>query len=148
MNDVRTLSDTLSFRIGVLGSRVADRFAERLTQLDLKPKHAGTLVALSVHAGVSQQELAGLMKVAPSLVVTLVDHLERAGAVERTRDAGDRRRQNLALTAHGRDLLARCTRIAEQLDDEITAELAATDRDRLTELLGTLAVREGIAGRD
>jgi DNA-binding MarR family transcriptional regulator len=123
---------------------VADRFAERIATLDLKPKHAGVLVALSIESGLSQQELAARMRVAPSLVVTLADHLENMGAIERIRDPGDRRRQNLALTRKGRDLLAKCARLAEDLDHKLTAELAEQDRARLHHVLGVLATREGL----
>ena len=53
-----------------------------------------------------------------------------------------RRRQNLSLTRKGRDLLAKCTRIAQRIDDELTAEV--DDVDRLHELLGVLAAKEGL----
>ncbi|HVV08493.1 hypothetical protein [Amycolatopsis sp.] len=52
------------------------------------------------------------MRVAPSLMVTLADH----------------RRQNLVLTRTGRELLAKCTRIAERLDEKFTAERPGTGR--------------------
>ena len=144
VNDVTELSGTLSFRLGVLGTRVSERYAAQLVPLGLKPKHAGVLMLVRANSGISQQELAESMRVAPSLVVSLADHLEQLGALERVRDPADRRRQQLALTARGRQLLAKCTRIAEKLDDELTTELAAIDRDRLNRLLGTLTASEGI----
>jgi DNA-binding MarR family transcriptional regulator len=142
VNDVKGLNGTLTFRLGVLGTVVTNRFADRIAALDLKPKHAGVLVALSTGSGASQQELAGRMGVAPSLMVTLADHLEDLGAIERVRDPDDRRRQNLSLTRKGRDLLAKCTRIAQQIDDELTAEVDGAER--LPALLGALAARESL----
>jgi DNA-binding MarR family transcriptional regulator len=142
VNDVKGLNGTLTFRLGVLGTVVTNRFADRIAALDLKPKHAGVLVALSTGSGASQQELAGRMGVAPSLMVTLADHLEDLGAIERVRDPDDRRRQNLSLTRKGRDLLAKCARIAQQIDDELTA--AVDGAERLPALLGALAAREGL----
>jgi DNA-binding MarR family transcriptional regulator len=142
VNDAKGLNGTLTFRLGVLGTVVTNRFADRIAALDLKPKHAGVLVALSTGSGASQQELAGRMGVAPSLMVTLADHLEDLGAIERVRDPDDRRRQNLSLTRKGRDLLAKCARIAQQIDDELTA--AVDGAERLPALLGALAAREGL----
>jgi DNA-binding MarR family transcriptional regulator len=144
VNDVKPLSGTLAFRLGVVGTVVANRFGEHIVELGLKPKHAGLLVALSAGAGASQQELAQRMGVAPSLVVTLADHLEGMGAIERVRDAADRRRQNLALTDRGRDLLVRCARISEKVGDELTAGLDEADRERLSRLLGKVAAAEGL----
>ncbi|RDI63778.1 MarR family winged helix-turn-helix transcriptional regulator [Nocardia pseudobrasiliensis] len=145
MNEVKTgLPATLAFRLGVLGTRTADRFAERLAAHDLKPKHAGLLAALDHGAAASQQELAGRMEVAPSLVVALADHLERLGAIERVRDIDDRRRQVLKLTAHGRTLLERCEREARAIDAELMAPLSAKDRAALHRALGALAAEAGL----
>lgn len=144
VNDLKTLSDTLAFRIGVLGARLTERFAEQIDTLDLKPKHAGMLVVLSTGGGLSQQEVADQMMVAPSLVVLLADHLERIGAIERTRDAEDRRRHNLTLTRKGRELLARCTRIALRIDHALTADLTSSDRDLIQQLIATITATEGI----
>jgi DNA-binding MarR family transcriptional regulator len=140
------LATTMAFRMGVLGARLGDRFAERLAAHDLKPKHAGLLVALSQAKAASQQELAARLQVAPSLVVALADHLERCGAIQRVRDRGDRRRQVLTLTDRGRELLDLCEREARALDAELVAELAEDDHAALRRGLAALAARSGLPG--
>jgi DNA-binding MarR family transcriptional regulator len=138
------LTETLTFRLGALGSRVADRFVAAVARYDVKPKHVGLLVAIDASGPASQLELARVLRVAPSLVVQLADHLVALGAIERSRDAKDRRRQYLLLTAAGRRLLTACGEAARQVDEELAAGLSAGQLDELRGLLGVLATREGL----
>jgi DNA-binding MarR family transcriptional regulator len=138
------LPSTVAFRLGTVGAVVADRFADKIEKLDLKPKHAGLMTALAAGVPASQQELATRLGVAPSLVVTLADHLEALGAVQRVRDPGDRRRQVVSLTDHGRQLLAQCAASARDLDEELTAGLTPAQRKALRDALGVLAERAGL----
>ena len=144
MKDVRGLPETIMFRLGTVGSVAGELFAERIQAYDLKPKHAGLMTALSEGVAPSQQELAARLGVAPSLVVSLADHLETLGAVRRVRDPGDRRRQVLTLTDHGRALLEQCAAAASALDEEFTATLAPEQRVALHDALGVLAAAHGL----
>ncbi|MFI5688274.1 MarR family winged helix-turn-helix transcriptional regulator [Streptomyces sp. NPDC051636] len=147
MNEVKGsagLPQTLVFRLGTLGAVIGDRFAERIEPYDLKPKHVGLLTALGQDSFASQQDLAARLGVAPSLVVSLADHLESLGAVQRVRGPDDRRRQVLTLTERGHQLLGDCAAEARALDTEITAHLSADQRDALLEALGGLAARAGL----
>lgn len=141
MSDVKgtPLFATAAFRLGTVGAVVADRFADRIAEHDLKPKHVGLLAALTTAPAASQLDLARLMGVAPSLVVRLADHLEDLGAVERVRDPGDRRRQALRLTDRGHDLLAACAEISRSLDRELLAGLSGAERAALRTGLGAVA---------
>ncbi|MCX5140711.1 MULTISPECIES: MarR family winged helix-turn-helix transcriptional regulator [unclassified Streptomyces] len=148
MKDVKRdkLTDTVSFRLGTVGAITAELFAERIAAHGLKPKHAGLMALLASGAAASQQEIARTMRVTPSLVVGLADHLEELGAVGRERDPGDRRRQILTLTDRGRELLGICTSTASAIDEELTAGLDDAFRDRLRETLAVLAERAGLPG--
>ncbi|MGA4545850.1 MarR family winged helix-turn-helix transcriptional regulator [Uniformispora flossi] len=143
VNDVKW-TQTLNFRLGALGALVADEYAQALTPHGLKPKHVGLLEVLDSGLAASQLEIAKLMRVAPSLVVSLADHLESVGAIERLRDPADRRRQILSLTDTGRDLLAQCTAEAVALDAKLTAELTSSQRAALAAALGRLAAAYGL----
>ncbi|ACZ85298.1 MarR family winged helix-turn-helix transcriptional regulator [Streptosporangium roseum] len=146
VNDVKpaSVAGTVTFRLGVLGTAVADRFAAAIQPLDLKPKHVGLMVVLDTRGAGVQLEIARTMGVAPSLVVSLADHLERLGAIARVRDAGDRRRQLLSLTKHGRELLRDCHTRAQALDEELLAGIGADDRAVLRRVLGGLAADAGL----
>lgn len=79
MNAVK-LTSTLTFRLGTLGAVLTDRFTARLAAHDLKPKHVGLLAVLDSGVAASQLDVAKIMSVAPSLVVSLADRLEELGA--------------------------------------------------------------------
>jgi DNA-binding MarR family transcriptional regulator len=133
------LPDTVSFLLGTVGSVVAQRFADRIARHDLKPKHVGVLIALTSGRASAQLDVATELGVAPSLVVRLADHLEGIGAIERSRDPEDRRRQLLRLTDHGRALLADCAAVTRSLETEILAGLRAADRAALRDTLRRVA---------
>jgi DNA-binding MarR family transcriptional regulator len=137
------LTDTVTFHLGTLGTIITDRFAERIGEFGLKPKHVGLLVTLDAGGPASQQHLARALRVVPSLVVALADHLEELGAVRRQRDPEDRRRQNLVLTAKGRTLLRRCTAIAAAMDAELTADLDPPAREALRRALMAVSAGHG-----
>ncbi|WP_433603504.1 MarR family winged helix-turn-helix transcriptional regulator [Nocardia sp. CA-135953] len=102
---------------------------------------------LAVNGPTSQMEMAQVLRVAPSLVVALADHLESLGATERLRDPEDRRRQNLSPTSHGGALLRKSLDAAQAIDAETTADLSAAERADLHRILGTLADRHGLPSR-
>ncbi|MFF4350382.1 MarR family winged helix-turn-helix transcriptional regulator [Streptomyces sp. NPDC001530] len=133
------VNSSVVFRLGVLGAMATDLFAARIEAHELKPKHVGLMVALDAGRASSQLEVAGVMGVAPSLVVALADHLQKLGAIQRVRDPSDRRRQVLTLTEHGRELLAVCGKLAQSADAEFAADLTATESAVLTDLLDRLA---------
>lgn len=134
MSDVKGAADlraTVVFNLGTLGALAADRFAQRVEALGLKPKHAGLLAALDAGQAMSQQDLARRLGVAPSLIVALADQLEGLGALERVRDPQDRRRQVLHLTTEGRRLLSDCVVAAQAVDEELTSGLSDSQRATL-----------------
>ncbi len=142
--DASGLTSTVVFRLGTLGTVVTDRFTREIEGLGLKPKHVGLMAALGHAAVASQQELAARMGVAPSLMVSLADHLEDLGAVQRVRDPRDRRRQVLTLTEEGQRLLDRCASMARTLDEEVMAGLTEKQRKALAEALHVMANRAGL----
>ena len=133
------ITDTAAFQLGTVGVIVAQRFADRIAKLDLKPKHVGVLDLVAATPGASQLDIAGAMGVVPSLVVRLVDHLERLGAVERVRASDDRRRQTLHLTERGHALLTECTAISRSLDADLLAGLGTAERTALQAALREVA---------
>ncbi len=137
------LFDSLVVRLGIVGARWEARYARSLAREGLKPKHVALLAV--IHAGVvgSQVEIAARMQVLPSVVVGLADDLEKLGAVSRSRDPSDRRRQFIRLTPRGEQMLSRANSILANLDEAMSIELG----DKLGSLraaLEVLAIHEGI----
>ena len=129
----------IGFLLAQLGSAAASRFAARTRELGITPAQAGVLRILGRRPGISQRDLADTLGAVPSRVVALIDALQAAGYVTRTRSTSDRRNHELALTDAGRTALSDLRAIAEAHEKDVTKALSPEQRSQLTELLGVLA---------
>ena len=136
------------FRLGVLGAQITRAFSARIEGTGLTHKQVGLLAVVDAGVASSQREIASAMRVAPSLVVSLVDQLVRLGAVRRTRSRTDRRAHILEITVEGRRLLALGADAARRLDAELRASLSPAGRAALDEFLAELAGPAELAGLD
>ncbi len=125
----------VSFLLSQVGAHGAGMFEDRLAPLELKPHHAGLLRMLGTNPGLSQQEMSELFGVFPSRLVELLDQLEARQFIERRANPQDRRGHRVFLTRRGRGALQRIARLTRQLDDDLTAALAADEREQLCRLL-------------
>src|ERR671934_1029126 len=97
-----SLADQVGYLLSKAHSRVHNAANDALEPLGLTVKHYG-LLTLLVHEGpVSQGRLGHGMKIDRTTMVALIDDLERAGHVDRTRNPEDRRAYALAATAAGK----------------------------------------------
>ena len=144
-NNVPPHVDRVAFLLTQLGTRMHDRFAERLRPFGLHPRHYGMLGHLAAAEGSSQQALADALGVHRSAMVALVDDLEERGLAERRRDPADRRAYTLHLTAEGRSRLAELHAIAEEEEEVLLAPLDPAARRELVARLQGLAAAQGLA---
>ena len=72
---------------------------------DTRMREISVLVVLDELGAVSQREVAALTRTSPTVMVRLVDSLERREWVTRERNTEDRRRQAVRLTTMGRTAL-------------------------------------------
>ena len=91
------------------------------------------LVAIKQTPGIGVSELAARERMSPAGMSGHVDRLERAGLVQRTPNAADRRRQGLTLTRAGERVLRSVKRrrtawLAGRLEQLDADELEAIDR--------------------
>jgi len=136
--------DSPAFLLAQLGAHAASKFAERLGAVDLTPPHAGILRFVSGAGGISQQELAGHLRILPSRLVVLIDQLEERGMVERRADPADRRTYALHLTAKGTETLKTIGRLARDHQDALLVSLTPNERDVLASLLRKVADQQGL----
>jgi DNA-binding MarR family transcriptional regulator len=134
----------VAFLLAQLGAHATERFAERIAALDLSPAQAGLLRAVAREPGRSQQAVAEQLGVQPSRFVALVDELEQRGAVERRRNATDRRLYALHLTAQGELLMRDVGQAGQAHENDICAALSPADRATLRELLQRVADQQGL----
>jgi DNA-binding MarR family transcriptional regulator len=105
-------------------------------------RHYEVLRALSDLEACSQQELAALLWVNRTIMVKLIDTLERDGLVERRVNPLDRRAYALKLAPAGQVVLVALSAAAERADAGLGAPLTQRERRRLLALLRAIAEPE------
>lgn len=98
---------------------------------------------LNDHDGASQQALGEALCIDPNNLVLLLNELEAAEYAERRRDALDRRRHLVHLTAKGRRALDRAERAQEAVEADVLAALDADERETLRDLLARALDKAG-----
>jgi DNA-binding MarR family transcriptional regulator len=98
---------------------------------------------LNDHDGASQQALGEALCVDANNLVLLLNELEGAKYAERRRDALDRRRHLVHITAAGRRALDRAERAQEAVEDDVLAALDADERATLRDLLARALDKAG-----
>ena len=116
--------------------RLSRELRQETEQLGITSRQVTLLWLIRGNPGMSLRELAAEERISAPALSGHVDRLEKAGLLERARDAADRRRVGLALTDEGERLLKhvrarRTTWLADRLrdldDDELAAVEAAID---------------------
>ena len=136
--------DGVAFLLAQLGHHATEKFSERIAALDLTPPQAGILRVIFAAPGRSQQALSTELKLLPSRVVAFVDELEDRGLIERRPNRDDRRQYALFLTADGRDLMHKLSRLARQHERALTGGLDDSQRAQLRDLLAAIAHQQGL----
>ena len=90
---------------------------------------------LNERAPCRQQDLCETLMLDANNCVLLLNELEEAGWTQRKRDAGDRRRHMVEITAEGHKALERGRRAQDSLEDEVLAALDPEEREQLRALL-------------
>ncbi|MFD8982674.1 MarR family winged helix-turn-helix transcriptional regulator [Streptomyces sp. NPDC059564] len=131
-------------RLGLLlawhGAVTQTRMRKALGAAGLTPRHAMTLMHLE-NGPVGQRALAELLEVDPSVLVGILNDLERDGLVERRRDPADRRRHNVAITGAGATVLGETNAALDAVESGLFAGLSAQEQDVLRGLLSRIDAR-------
>lgn len=104
--------------------------------------HAGQealLLVIWTQPGLRQAALADRLGVEPPTVSRMLERLERAGLVQRKRDANDGRLWRIHPTPRSRLLEASVRRGTEELDQLVRSALGESGSDQLRRLLLTAA---------
>ncbi|GAA3538922.1 hypothetical protein GCM10022419_018680 [Nonomuraea rosea] len=129
-------------RLGYLLKHANLRLAE-LTGPALEPygidgREFAVLSVLGTPEPLSQQEAAQRLGIDRSTMVAMVDALERKELVGRRPHPGDRRKNMVEPTEHGRDVLEKGARAMDAAEEAFLAALPADDARLLRELLDRL----------
>jgi DNA-binding MarR family transcriptional regulator len=116
----------------------ASAIAARRFEPGTHPRDAGVLITLVNSGPVSQQELVERLDVNRTLMVKLIDSLERRGLVTRVRNPDDRRAYALHPTPAGREALTGMLPTMAEAEAELAEHLSAEEIERLKVLLRPL----------
>jgi MarR family transcriptional regulator, organic hydroperoxide resistance regulator len=126
---------SLSRLLAVAGHIVALHRQRFMGSYGLTPHGLAVLSYLEHGSALTQRELARRCGVAPSTLNHTVDHLARAGWVERRRDASDRRLVRLALTGSGQRHLEQVQSAAGSEIEPALDQLAGADEPAVRSFL-------------
>ena len=113
-------------------------YEHEVARLGLSVNGLLVLVALDADGPETQSVLAERISVDRSLMVSVVDDLERQGLVERRRSEEDRRAVPIHITDAGHEFADRASDLTDAANDRVFAGFTRTERSRFVELLDRL----------
>jgi DNA-binding MarR family transcriptional regulator len=114
----------------------------------LKPGHGHVLLRLSEDGAMSQQSLIEVLGVDPSVLVAILNDLERDGLASRRRDPADRRRHIVEMSDGGAALVTEIDAALTVVEKELFAGLTAAETATLHDLLTRIRTSEDACGED
>jgi DNA-binding MarR family transcriptional regulator len=136
--------ETIPFEIGETAHALRKAFDRLAVGLGVTRAQWKVLFKLTRHPGLRQVELADILELEPITLCRIVDRLEEAGLVERTRDPEDRRAWKLHVTAKAQPLVAKLQAVGAELVGQAFAGIDPKDIETTRKVLAQ--VREN-AGR-
>jgi DNA-binding MarR family transcriptional regulator len=128
-------STASSVLIAQLGRGLRPRIEQAIAPIGLRPRELLALQHLRERGPSAQQTLADLLRVDPSNLVGVLNDLEDAGLIVRSRDRADRRRGIIELTDQGGRVLQELDRALHGIDDAVLSVLSERERATLNSLL-------------
>lgn len=119
--------ETLPFEIGETAHALRKAFDRLAVGLGVTRAQWKVLFKLTRKPGLRQVELADMLELEPITLCRIVDRLEEAGLVERTRDPEDRRAWKLHVTAKAQPLIEKLQGVGARLVDEAFAGIDPND---------------------
>ena len=125
--------------LALLGQEATARFRRALRPLDLAAQQFMVLQQLDAVGSSSQAELADALGIDYSNLAGVTAELCRRGLIERKRDAADRRRYVVELTAAGTRLVGDAARAIRADEHGMLSGLGEDEQDQLWDLLRRVA---------
>jgi len=111
------------------------KFIEHLTPFSLRPVDFFILILIDSNHGINQRQIGDTLGLSPPNLVGVITRLIKKRLIRRVRGRQDRRIQHLHLTATGSERLAQCEHVLSKLEQELSARIAARDRESLKHAL-------------
>jgi MarR family transcriptional regulator, transcriptional regulator for hemolysin len=138
--------ETLPFEIGETAHALRKAFDRLAVGLGVTRAQWKVLFKLTRTPGLRQVELADMLDLEPITLCRIVDRLEEAGLVERTRDPADRRAWRLHVTAKAQPLIEKLQAVGAELVEQAFAGIDAEDIDLTRGVLARIRENAGRTG--
>ena len=138
--------ETLPFEIGETAHSLRKAFDRLAVGLGVTRAQWKVLFKLTRTPGLRQVELADMLDLEPITLCRIVDRLEEAGLVERTRDPADRRAWRLHVTAKAQPLIEKLQAVGAELVEQAFAGIDAEDIDLTRGVLARIRENAGRTG--
>lgn len=134
------LKSHIGYHLRVVSNAVSHSFARRLAATDVTVAEWVILREMySTDKNTSPGKVAELTGLTRGAISKLIDRLLNKGLVTRTESAGDRRYQEIQLTAKAIRLVPKLTAIADENDERFFSILSQSERKTLIRTLRKLA---------
>lgn len=131
----RGLEHNLGFLLNKAARIMREDVAESLKPLSLTFQEYVILRMIDHQIVDTQHELAIRNDIDRTTMVDLVDRLEERDLLTRQKDAQDRRKYKIAMTARGRKTLTHAKRLTEKAQKHLMAELSESEVNTVKEAL-------------
>lgn len=112
------------------------KLARELAPLDLRPSEASVLVVIEANPNITQSEIGRMLEIAGANMAPLVSRLEKRELVER--QPVDGRSHGLVLSAAGRSLCLRTSKVMKSHEDDLMAKIPPAQRAAFVSMLQAL----------
>jgi len=133
--DLGQLDDSIGFRLRRIQIYLAKTFEAATADFNLRSGLFSSLALISANPGVSQNDVSQALGLDKSVVVQLIDELEKRRFAQRKRSKVDRRKHELFCTAQGEQFLQQLFARLEGAEDQALGELSPSERGLLKALL-------------
>lgn len=143
--ETSTLQSHIGFWLRLISNNVSHTFARQLESSGVTV--AEWVVMREMYGSddtTSPSAVAALTGLTRGAVSKLVERLLNKGLVTRTEAAGDRRFQDIRLTAAAISLVPKLARLADANDRTFFGVLSKSERDALTATLKKMALKHGL----
>jgi MarR family transcriptional regulator for hemolysin len=138
--------ETIPFEIGETAHALRKAFDRLAVGMGVTRAQWKVLFKLTRTPGLRQVELADMLDLEPITLCRIVDRLEEAGLVERSRDPEDRRAWRLHVTAKARPLIEKLQDVGAELVGHAFAGIDPKDVQTTREVLARVRENAGLTG--
>ena len=129
------LDESIGFRMRRIQIYLAKAFESATADCELRTGLFSSLALISANPGVSQNDVSQALGLDKSVVVQLIDTLEKRRFARRRRSRVDRRKHELFCTTEGEEFLQLLFVRLEGAEDQALSELSPSERGLLKALL-------------